>query len=116
MRHQKIFSVFYLFFLVGMSLFGKNMLRRDSNRKILSFGYFWYLLSPFVAGLDSPYMNLDERLASALNWALMPLIALTMILVRFSRGNLLWVLRFSCLGTIIAVGEAFYSWSGSYPS
>lgn len=60
-------------------------------------------------------MESGERLSSALNWSLMPLVALILSLFNISRNQILWVLRALGLGTMIAVVQAFHYWSGTYP-
>ena len=72
-------------------------------------------LSPFLAGLGSPYLDLSNRFWSALNWSLMPLISLCLILLNITPGQIILALRVFCLGTILAVIQAFASWSGEYP-
>ena len=60
-------------------------------------------------------MDWPSLLSSALNWALMPLVALVVLLINLSKAHLLWALRSLCFGSMVAVGEAFYSWLGGFP-
>lgn len=110
---KNIFSVLFVL-LGGWDAFRRKKAADQFKRKdLVAWAFLLLAISPFVAGLNSPFMDLPSLLSSALNWALMPLVGLVMILVKFSKTLLLWALRSFCLGSVVAVGEAFFSWSGS---
>ena len=112
---KNIFSVLFVFLGGWVAFYRENAADRFKSKDPVVWAFFLLAISPFIAGLNSPFMDWPSRLSSALNWVLMPLVALVIILVNFSKTQLLWALRSIFLGSVIAVGEAFYSWSGTYP-
>lgn len=112
---KNIFSVLFLL-VAGFTIFQDQHLL--SSRKKMDFAERMFLVlavSPFFAGINSPYEELGERFANALNWSLMPLVALFLMISKFSHDQVLWMLRVLCVGTVIAVVQAFYQWSDEYP-
>ena len=112
---KNIFSVLFVFLGGWVAFYRENAAQRFKSKDLAAWAFLLLAMSPFAAGWNSVYMDLPSRLSSALNWALMPLVSVIFILVNFSKRYLLWVFRSLCLGFVIAVGEAFYSWSGEYP-
>jgi len=112
---KNVFSVLYVVYGGFVGLQGKSLPIFYREVSLSSWLFALLAISPFVAGINSPYAELGERFASALNWSLMPLVALVFLLSNFSRDQILWVLRVLCVGTVIAVVQAFYDWAGSYP-
>lgn len=112
---KNIFSVLFVFLGGWVAFCRENAAQRFKSKDLVVWAFLLLVISPFVAGYNSPYMDFWDRFSSALNWALMPLVGLVMMLVNFSKAHLLWALRCICLGSVIAVGEAFYSWSSTYP-
>jgi hypothetical protein len=112
---KNVFSVLFVF-AGGWLVFRTSHYRDPFNDyDLIKILFSLIAISPFVAGINSPYAELWERFASALNWCLMPLVALVLLLSNFSRDQFMWALRILCMGTVIAVVQAFYDWSGSYP-
>ena len=112
---KNIFSVLFVFLGGWVSLYRENAAQRFKSKDLVVWAFLLLAMSPFVSGVGSPYMDFPDRLSSALNWALMPLVAFVFLSVRFSESQLVWALRVFCVGTVFAVVEAFYSWSGEYP-
>lgn len=112
---KNIFSVLFVCFGLWVSFSQENAADRFKSGDMVVLTFCCLVITPFFAGLSSPYMDWPSRLSSALNWALMPLVALIMLLLNFSKTQLIWALRLICLGSVVAVIEAFYSWSGRYP-
>ena len=108
---KNIFSVLFIFLGGWVALWHEGAMVRLRSWDLVVWAFLLLAISPFVAYWNSPYLDWLSRLSSALNWALMPLVALVILLVNISKGHLLWALRSLCLGSIVAVGEAFYSWS-----
>jgi len=112
---KNIFSVLFVFVGGWVAFYRENAVELFKSKDFVVWAFLLLTISPLVAGLNSPYMVWPSRLSSALNWALMPLVALVVITVNFSKAELLWGLRSVCVGSIVATVEAFYSWSGPYP-
>lgn len=112
---KNIFSVLFVFLGGWVAFYRENAAQRFKSKDLVAWAFLLLAISPFVAGCNSPDLDLPARLSSALNWALMPLVAVVMLLVRFSNTHLTWALRSLCLGSVISIGEAFYSWAGTYP-
>ena len=112
---KNIFSASFVLLGGWVAVRQEDAVGRFASGDLIGWAFLLLAISPFLAGWSSPYMDWSSRLSNALNWALMPLIALVMILVNISKTQLIWAFRSLCLGTVVAVGEAFYSWSGIYP-
>jgi hypothetical protein len=112
---KNIFSVFFVFLGGWLGFSNKGAIRSVEKWGGARWAFLLLAISPFVAGINSPYAELGARFASALNWSLMPLVALVFLLSNFSRDQILWALRVLCVGTVIAVVQAFFDWTGSYP-
>lgn len=112
---KNIFSV--LFFLLGGWIVIRHQhavgffLKMDLAPRV----FLLLAISPFFSGIGSPYMGFGERFLSALNWSLMPLVALVLMLFDVSRNQLLWALRVLCVGTVLAVIHGFSQWKSGYP-
>lgn len=72
-------------------------------------------LSPFLAGIDTPFLSEVQRFFNSLNWAVMPLAALVLLISRFDYSQLAWSLRSICLGAVLSVIHAYFFWSHEYP-
>lgn len=112
---KNIFSVLFVFTGLWVAIRECGFLRIFINEYINKWAFFLVAMSSFLAGIDSPYVDLSQRLFSALNWALMPLIVLVFLMLRPSLSIVDWALRVCCTSIIVAVIEAFLSWSGPYP-
>ena len=112
---KNIFSVLFVFLSGLVCFYRENAVDRLKSMDLVGWAFLLLAISPFVSGVGSPDMDFPDRVSSALNWALMPLVALVFLSVRFSESQLVWALRVFCVGTVFAVVEAFYSWSGEYP-
>lgn len=71
--------------------------------------------SVFIAGMKSEYLLFEERIRSALNWSLLPLVPLIYIFLRPSYTVLLNTLIIVCISLSIGIIESLSSWSGEYP-
>lgn len=111
---KNIFSVLFIF-IGGWIAYHQHAVARFKSKDFIVWVCLLLAISPLMAGLDSPYMNTFERLKSALNWAVMPLIMLVILLIGFSKEHLLWAYRVICLGTSVATIEAMISRTGSVP-
>ena len=112
---KNIFSVLFVF-LGGWIAFRRQHAFGFFSRKDPAAWIFLLLaISPFFAGIGSPYMSYGERFSNALNWSLMPLVALALILFNVSRNQLVWALRVLCVGTVVAIIHAFIHCAGMYP-
>jgi hypothetical protein len=112
---KNIFSVLFVFLGGWVAFYRENAAQRFKSKDLVVWAFLLLAISPFVAGWNSPYMDWPSRLSSAVNWALMPLVALILLVVNFSKSHQLWALRIFCVGAVVSVGEAFYSWVGPYP-
>lgn len=115
---KNIFSVIFIFFGVASIVTQISALKYFKNADVVCLAFALLVLSPFFAGIGSTVMDVSDRFWSALNWALMPLVALVLLMVNFTALQLIWSLRIFCIGTIVAIIESFSSWSGwlgSYP-
>lgn len=112
---KNIFSA--LFVLIGIWIaFKENTASRlTTSQKLVFCTLTVTAVSPFIAGIGSPYLDLGDRVAGALNWALMPLVAITFLLVDSSERQVFWAIRAVCLGATVATVQAFYQWTGEYP-
>lgn len=112
---KNVFSVFFVATGLWFAVNERSVAEIESQNRVEVWSFLFLVLSPFVSGMSSPHIDFGDRFSSALNWALMPLVALVFLSVRFSESQLVWALRVFCVGTVFAVVEAFYSWSGEYP-
>jgi len=112
---KNIFSVLFVFLGGWIALRSQHALGFFSRGDSSLWALLLLAISPFFAGIGSPYMDSEERFSSALNWSLMPLAALILLIFNVSRNQILWMLRALSMGTMIAVVHAFYYWSGVYP-
>ena len=114
---KNIFSVLFVF-SVGVFSFSSSVaswVKLIRKMNIVTWAFLLLALSPFIAGFNSPYLELGERFASALNWSLMPLIAVVLLISNLSRYQIVLMLRVMCLSTVIAAAQAFYQWDDAYP-
>lgn len=112
---KNIFSVLFVVFGIWVAIRNRVFFKCSRLDQVVVLFCLLLAVSPFVAGINSPYAEPGERFASALNWSLMPLVALVLMISELSRDQILWMLRVVCLGTVLAVLQAFYDWSGPYP-
>lgn len=101
-----------LFVLLGFWIAFKKgtLLRPLQDRNIEAWAFLLLALSPFFAGINSPYLDAGQRFSSALNWALMPLVAFVFLLTEDSETLIRNSLRVLCMSAVVGVMEAFYSW------
>lgn len=112
---KNISSVLFVF-LGGWIAFRRRHVHGSFSRMDPAAWMFLLLaISPFFAGIGSPYMESGERFSNALNWSLMPLVALVLVLFNASRNQLVWILRVLCTSSVISVMQAFYQLNGNYP-
>jgi len=112
---KNIFSVLFCFLGGWVAFRREDGARRFKSGDLVVWAFLLLAISPFVAGINSPYAELGEHFFRALNWSLMSLVAIVLLLSNLSRDQILWVLRVLCVSTVIAVVQAFYHWTGSYP-
>lgn len=112
---KNIFSVLFVFLGGWIALRRQHAFGFFSRKDPVAWIFLLLAISPFFAGIGSPYMSYGERFSNALNWSLMPLVALALILFNVSRNQLVWVLRVLCVGTVVAVIQAFVHWAGTFP-
>ena len=112
---KNIFSVFFVGIGGWVALKQENAFERIVSADLFLWAFFILAMSPFIAGIGSPYMNLTERFLSALNWSLMPLVSLVLYLIKFNDSQVVLALRAFSIGTVVGVWEAFYSWGGVFP-
>jgi len=106
---KNIFSVFFVGIGGWVALKQENAFERIVSADLFLWAFFILAMSPFIAGIGSPYMNLTERFLSALNWSLMPLVSLVLYLIKFNDSQVVLALRAFSIGTVVGVWEAFYS-------
>lgn len=112
---KNIFSV--LFVCIGSCVVVSNasILGAFSSKYINRWAFFLVAISSFFAGLDSPYMDVSQRFYSALNWALMPLVVVVFLMLKPSPAIVDWAMRLCCVSVVVAIFQAFFTWSGTFP-
>lgn len=73
------------------------------------------VITPFFSGLGEHTLDSTDSFANALNWSLMPLIALVFLLIKPSERQSLVAVRLLCVSGVVAVIQSFFSWDGVYP-
>ena len=112
---KNIFSVLFVLLGTWIAIRYKSALELLRKKDPGIWTFLLVSISPFVSGINSPYLDVSERFSSALNWSLMPLVALVLMSSDISKIRLLWVLRVLCAGTVVAVAHSWMAWEGGYP-
>lgn len=112
---KNIFSALFVLLGTWIAVRDKFALELFRKKDLGIWAFLLVAISPFVSGVNSPYLEFSERFASALNWSLMPLVALVFMSLDISKIRLIWGLRILCAGTVVAVAQAWIMWEDGYP-
>lgn len=112
---KNIFSGLFVILGIWIAFRKKAILAPFKEKNIVVWAFLLLILSPFLAGIDSPYVEFRDRFASALNWALMPAVGLVLILVQPPNYLVRYAFRVIVLGSIIAIFHGLVTWVGLYP-
>lgn len=112
---KNIFSVLFVFLGGRVAFRQQNAVALFKNGDLASWSFLFLFLSPFISGISSSHLEFSDRFSNAVNWALMPLVALGLLLLKVSSAQLIMLLRVFCIGTTVAVVQSLISWTGMYP-
>lgn len=73
------------------------------------------MISSFSAGYGQEFLSEKQMIDNALNWALMPLVAIFILVMRLNYQESKLILKCLCISTTIAITQSFVTWEGRFP-